>query len=144
LKPLGQAIEDRDHIYAVIRGSAYDHSGRSNGYSAPNPNAQAALISHTLEQAKIHPESIGYVEGHGTGTQLGDSLEIAALTQAFQKRTAKKQFCPVGSVKANLGHSESAAGIAGVAKVVLQLEHRQLAPSIHSDEPNPNIEFEDT
>jgi polyketide synthase PksL len=144
LKPLQRAIEDNDRIYAVIRTSAFDHSGRSNGYSAPNPNAQANLISRTLEDAQINPESIGYVEGHGTGTHLGDSLEVAALTQAFRKRTAKKQFCPIGSVKANLGHTESAAGIAGVAKVVLQLQHRQLAPSIHSDEPNPSIAFEDS
>jgi polyketide synthase PksN len=144
LKPLGQAIEDGDRIYAVLRASAFDHSGRSNGYSAPNPNSQASLISHTLESARIHPETIGYVEGHGTGTQLGDSLEIAALTQAFRRQTEKKQFCPVGSVKANMGHAESAAGIAGVAKVLLQLEHRQLAPSIHSDERNANIEFDDS
>ncbi len=144
LKPLQRAIEHNDRIYAVIRASAFDHSGRSNGYSAPNPNAQASLISHTLEGAQIDPESIGYVEGHGTGTQMGDSLEIAALTQAFQRWTEKKQFCPVGSVKANIGHSESAAGIASVAKVVLQLAHCQLAPSIHSDEQNPNIEFEKT
>jgi polyketide synthase PksN len=144
LKPLQKAVEDNDRIYAVIRASAFDHSGRSNGYSAPNPNAQASLVSGMLDRAQIDPESIGYVEGHGTGTQMGDSLEIAALTQAFQKRTAKKQFCPVGSVKANLGHSESAAGIAGVAKIVLQLKHRQLAPSLHSDPPNPNIEFDET
>ena len=144
LKPLRNAVEDNDRIYAVIRASAFDHSGRSNGYSAPNPNAQASLIGRMLDQARIDPESIGYVEGHGTGTQMGDSLEIAALTQVFQKRTERKQFCPVGSVKANLGHSESAAGIAGVAKVVLQMEHRQLAPSLHSDPPNPNIEFEAT
>ncbi len=144
LKPLRKAIEDVDHIYAVIRASAYDHSGRSNGYSAPNPNAQASLISRTLEKAHIDPETIGYVEGHGTGTQLGDSIEIAALTQAFQKRTRKKRFCPIGSVKANIGHSESAAGIAGMAKVILQMEHRQLAPSIYSDLPNPNIEFEES
>jgi acyl transferase domain-containing protein len=144
LKPLRKAVADNDRIYAVIRASAFDHSGRSNGYSAPNPNAQASLISRMLDQAQIEPESIGYVEGHGTGTQMGDSLEIAALTQAFGKRTEKKQFCPVGSAKSNLGHSESAAGIAGVAKIVLQLQHRQLAPSLHSDPPNPNIEFEET
>jgi len=144
LKPLRKAIDDRDHIYAVIRASAFDHSGRSHGYSAPNPNAQASLISRTLEKAHIHPETIGYVEGHGTGTQLGDSIEIAALTQAFRKQTTKKQFCPIGSVKANIGHSESAAGVAGVAKVIQQMEHRQLAPSIHSDEPNPNIEFKES
>ncbi len=144
LKPLRKAVEDGDHVYAVIRASAFDHSGSSNGYSAPNPNSQANLISHTLEKARIHPESISYIEGHGTGTQLGDSLEIAALTRAFRRQTEKKQFCPIGSVKANLGHSESAAGIAGLAKVVLQMEHGQLAPSIHSDEVNPNIELEDS
>ena len=144
LKPLSKAIEHQDHIYAVIPASAFDHSGRSNGYSAPNPNSQANLISHTLKKAHIHPETISYVEGHGTGTQLGDGIEIAALTQAFQNQTAKKQFCPIGSVKANVGHSESAAGIAGIAKVVLQLKHQQLVPSIHSDEANPNIEIKDS
>jgi acyl transferase domain-containing protein len=144
LKPLSQAIKDQDHIYAVIPASAYDHSGRSNGYSAPNPNSQAHLISSTLKKAGIHPESISYVEGHGTGTQLGDSIEIAALTQAFKKQTAKKQFCPIGSVKANIGHAESAAGIAGMAKVILQMKHRQLAPSIYSDEVNPDIEFKES
>ncbi|HYC88474.1 MAG TPA: SDR family NAD(P)-dependent oxidoreductase [Thermoanaerobaculia bacterium] len=142
LKPLRRAVADGDRIYAVIRGSAYDHSGRSNGYSAPNPNAQASLIRRTLERAGVQPESIGYVEGHGTGTQLGDSLEIAALTQAFETR--RRQFCAIGSVKANLGHSESAAGVAGLAKVLLQLQHRQLAPSIHAETVNPNIEFEET
>jgi len=144
LKPLSKAIAHHDKIYAVIPASAFDHSGRSNGYSAPNPNSQASLISHTLKKAHIHPETIGYVEGHGTGTQLGDSIEIAALTQAFQKQTTKKHFCPIGSVKANIGHSESAAGIAGLAKVILQIEHRQLAPSIYSDEVNPNIAFKES
>src|SRR5260370_12848550 len=144
LKPLSKAIGDQDHIYAVIPASAFDHSGRSNGYSAPNPNSQAYLISGALKKAGIHPESISYVEGHGTGTQLGDGIEIAALTQAFQKQTTRQQFCPIGSVKANIGHSESAAGIAGVAKIILQMEHRQLAPTIYSDEPNPNIEFKES
>jgi polyketide synthase PksL len=144
LKPLSKAIDHKDHIYAVIPASAFDHSGRSNGYSAPNPNSQANLISRTLKKAHINPETIGYVEGHGTGTQLGDGIEIAALSQAFQTETAKKQFCPIGSVKANIGHSESAAGIAGVAKVILQIKNRQLAPSIHSDEANPNIEIKES
>ncbi|HEV3036480.1 MAG TPA: SDR family NAD(P)-dependent oxidoreductase [Candidatus Angelobacter sp.] len=144
LKRLSKAIEHQDRIYAVIPASAFDHSGRSNGYSAPNPNSQANLISNTLSKANIHPETIGYVEGHGTGTQLGDSIEIAALTQAFQKYTTKKQFCPIGSVRANIGHSESAAGIASVAKVVMQMKHGQLAPSIHSDKVNPDIEFKES
>jgi acyl transferase domain-containing protein len=141
LKPLGKAIAEQDHIYALILGSAFDHSGRSNGYSAPNPNSQANLISRALEEAHINPETIGYVEGHGTGTQLGDGIEIAALTQSFRKQTAKTGFCSIGSVKANIGHSESAAGIASLAKVILQMKHRQLAPSIHSNEVNPDIEF---
>ncbi len=144
LKPLNKAIEDKDNIYAVIAGSAFAHSGRSNGYSSPNPNSQANLISETLAKANINPESISYIEGHGTGTQLGDSLEIVALTKAFQQQTGKKQFCPIGSVKANIGHAEAAAGIAGVAKVLLQLKHRQLVPTIHSEEVNPNIEFEES
>jgi polyketide synthase PksL len=144
LKPLSRAIADQDHIHAVILGSAFDHSGRSNGYSAPNPNSQATLISRALEKAHVHPETIGYVEGHGTGTSLGDSIEIAALTQAFRKQTAKTGFCPIGSVKANIGHSESAAGIASLAKAILQMKHRQLAPSIHSDEVNPDIEFRES
>jgi acyl transferase domain-containing protein len=142
LKPLSAALRDGDHVYAVVAGSAYDHSGRSNGYSAPNPNSQASVIGRALEKARFHPESIGFIEGHGTGTQLGDSLEIAAVAQAFRKRTDKRQFCPVGSVKSNLGHAESAAGIAGVTKILLQMKHRQLVPSIHSDEINPNIDFE--
>jgi polyketide synthase PksL len=141
LKPLRQAIEHQDYIHAVISASAFEHSGRSSGYSAPNPNSQSSLIMHTLKKAEIHPESIGYIEGHGTGTQLGDSLEIAALSNAFRSQTKEKQFCPIGSVKANIGHSESAAGIAGVAKILLQLKHQQLVPSIHSDEVNPNINF---
>jgi len=142
LKPLSKAKADDDNIYGVIAASAYDHSGRSNGYSAPNPNSQASLIENTMRKAQIHPESIGYVEGHGTGTQLGDSLEILALTQAFQKQTTKKNYCPVGSVKANIGHSESAAGVAGVAKILLQMKHQQLVPSIHCEEVNPNIDFD--
>src|SRR5260370_4458335 len=133
LKPLSKAIGDQDHIYAVIPASAFDHSGRSNGYSAPNPNSQAYLISGALKKAGIHPESISYVEGHGTGTQLGDSIEIAALTQAFQKQTTRKQFCPIGSVKANIGHSESAAGVASLAKAILQIKNEKLPPSIYSD-----------
>ncbi|MCG8337864.1 MAG: type I polyketide synthase, partial [Proteobacteria bacterium] len=141
LKPLEKAIEDQDQIYGVVAASAFDHSGRSNGYSAPNPNAQANLIRDTLQKATAHPESISYIEGHGTGTQLGDSLEIVALNQSFQEHTSKKQYCAIGSVKANIGHSESAAGIAGIAKILLQLKHRQLVPTIHSSEINPNIDF---
>ncbi len=141
LKPLSQAVADQDRIYAVISGTAFEHSGRSHGYSAPNPNAQARLVARVLEEAGIDPEHIGYVEGHGTGTQLGDSIEVAALTQAFRKQTVKKQFCSLGSVKANMGHAESAAGVAALTKVILQLQSRQLVPTISSGEPNPDIPF---
>ncbi|TXH70589.1 MAG: SDR family NAD(P)-dependent oxidoreductase [Lysobacteraceae bacterium] len=144
LKPLDRAIADNDHIHAVVAASAYDHSGRSNGYSAPSPNAQAQLIERTLRAAEIHPETIGYVEGHGTGTQIGDSLEIAAMTQAFRAFTDKAMFCPIGSVKANAGHAESAAGIAGITKILLQMRHHQLAPTIHAEIPNQDIDFAQT
>ncbi len=141
LKPLAKALEHGDQIHAVIAASAFDHAGRSNNYSAPNPGSQASLISRALRGAGIHPESIGYVEGHGTGTQLGDSLEVVALTQAFRADTAQRQFCALGSVKGNLGHSESAAGIAALTKVILQMKHKQLVPTLNSDEVNPNIDF---
>jgi polyketide synthase PksN len=141
LKPLSRAIEDGDQIYAVIAGSGVDHAGRSNGYSAPNPNSQASLINEVLLASRIHPRTLSYIEGHGTGTQLGDSLEVAALTRAFRAQTDATQFCALGSVKANIGHSESAAGIAAIAKVLLQLKHRQLAPTIHSDEINGHVDL---
>lgn len=144
LKPLSKAIADNDHIYAVVKGSAFAHGGSANGYAAPNPNSQASLIQTTLENAKITPDTIGYVEGHGTGTQLGDSLEIRALSTVFEKATKEKQLCAVGSVKSNIGHSESAAGIAGVTKMVLQMQHKLLVPTIHAEEENPNIDFQDT
>lgn len=144
LKPLSKAVEQGDHIYGLIRASAYEHSGRSNAYSAPNPNSQASLIAATLARAGVDADTIGYVEGHGTGTQLGDSLEIRALTQAFGRQTAKRQFCALGSAKASQGHAESAAGIAAVTKVLLQMKHGQLAPTLHSDEVNPDIAFERT
>ena len=142
LKPLSRAEQDGDHIYASIAASGFEHSGRSNGYSAPNPNAQASLINNTLTKANIQAESVSYIEGHGTGTQLGDSLEIAALNQVFKSQTSKTGFCPIGSVKSNIGHSESAAGIAGVAKILLQLKYKQLVPSINATPLNPNIDFE--
>lgn len=141
LKPLGKALQDHDHIHGVILASHFNHSGRSNGYSAPNPNSQAELLGQTLTTAGLSPESISYVEGHGTGTQLGDSLEVAALTAAFSKYTAKQQFCALGSVKSNIGHAESAAGMAALSKVILQMKYGELAPSIHGETPNPNIDF---
>ncbi|PKM94961.1 MAG: hypothetical protein CVU84_08535 [Firmicutes bacterium HGW-Firmicutes-1] len=144
LKPLKKAIADGDHIYGVIKGSALNHGGKTSGYSVPNPNAQASLISKALLKAGIEPRTISYIEAHGTGTALGDPIEITGLVHAFQKSTKDKQFCAIGSVKSNIGHCESAAGIAGLTKVLLQMQYKQLVPSIHSAKLNANIKFENT
>ena len=141
LKPLRLAERDGDRIYGVILGSAYDHSGRSSGYATPNPNAQAHVIAQALAQADVPARSIGFIEGHGTGTQMGDSLEVAAITQAFAQQTADTGFCALASLKANIGHAESATSIAGIAKILMQFKHRQIAPSIHSEIVNPDIDF---
>ena len=141
LKPLRLAERDGDRIYGVIRGSAYDHSGRSSGYATPNPNAQARVIAQALAQADVPARSISFIEGHGTGTQMGDSLEVAAITQAFAQQTADTGFCALASLKANIGHAESATSIAGIAKILMQFKHRQIAPSIHSQVVNPDIDF---
>ena len=141
LKPLRQAERDGDRIYGVIRGSAYDHSGRSNGYATPNPNSQAHVIAQALAQANVPARSISYIEGHGTGTQMGDSLEVAAITQAFARQTSDTGFCALASLKANIGHAESATSIAGIARILMQFRHRQIAPSIHAETINPNIDF---
>ncbi|ETR68976.1 MAG: hypothetical protein OMM_04242 [Candidatus Magnetoglobus multicellularis str. Araruama] len=144
LKPLTKAIADNDHIYAVIKGSALNHGGKTNGYSVPNPNAQASLISEALTKSDINPRTIGYMEAHGTGTALGDPIEISALIKSYQQLTTDKQYCAIGSVKSNIGHLESAAGIAALTKVILQMQHKQLVPSLHSEVLNPNITFEDS
>lgn len=143
LKPLRQALIDGDHIYAVIKGSSMNHGGKTNGYTVPNPNAQAELIQEAFTNAHIEPSSISYVEAHGTGTSLGDPIEITGLTKAFGTQT-RAIPCAIGSIKSNIGHLESAAGIAGVTKVLLQFKHHMLAPSIHSEKLNPNINFSKT
>ena len=141
LKRLSEAQRDGDHIYGVIRGSALNHGGKTNGYTVPNPQAQASVISRALVEAKIDARHVSYIEAHGTGTKLGDPIEIAALSKAFQRSTQETGFCRIGSVKSNIGHCESAAGIAGLTKVLLQLQHRQIAPSLHSAQLNPHIDF---
>jgi acyl transferase domain-containing protein/NADPH:quinone reductase-like Zn-dependent oxidoreductase/NAD(P)-dependent dehydrogenase (short-subunit alcohol dehydrogenase family)/SAM-dependent methyltransferase len=142
LKPLDKAIRDEDHIYAIIKGSSLNHGGKTNGYTVPNPNAQGSLIKEVLERANVNARTISYLEAHGTGTALGDPIEISGLMQAYQQDTNETQFCSIGSAKANIGHLEAAAGIAAVSKIVLQLKHKQLPPSIHSETVNPNISFE--
>ncbi|HEX6161709.1 MAG TPA: SDR family NAD(P)-dependent oxidoreductase, partial [Thermoanaerobaculia bacterium] len=142
LKPLAKAIADGDQVLGVIKGSALNHGGRTNGYTVPNPKSQGNVIATALENGRVDPRSISYIEGHGTGTSLGDPIEIAGLQKALGLSKDGNRTCAIGSVKSNIGHLEAAAGLASVIKVLLQMKHRQLAPSIHSDELNPNIDFE--
>ncbi|CAM2008614.1 SDR family NAD(P)-dependent oxidoreductase [Acanthopleuribacter pedis] len=144
LKPLHNAVADRDRILGVIKGSAVNHGGRANGYTVPNPNQQAALISSAFERSRIDPRTVSYVEAHGTGTSLGDPIEIAGLTKAFSKSNRDRGYCSIGSVKSNIGHCESASGVVALTKVLLQMEHRTLVPSLHSKTLNPNIDFSET
>lgn len=143
VKPLAQAEADGDHIYGVIRATAVNHVGRTSGATVPSPDAQAALIQRALQQAEIDPHSISYVEAHGTGTALGDPIEIRGLNKALNA-DGVHPGCRIGSIKANIGHAESAAGIASLTKVLMQMRHGQIAPSLHSTPLNPKIEFSDT
>ena len=141
LKPLSAAIADRDHIYAVIRGTVVNQDGRSNGITAPNGDAQSRLQESLYRKAAIDPDTISYVEAHGTGTQLGDPIEVQALTRSFRRFTARSQYCAIGSVKTNIGHLTAAAGVAGLIKTALCLYHRELVPSLHFNRPNSLIDF---
>ncbi|MEM7061638.1 MAG: SDR family NAD(P)-dependent oxidoreductase [Cyanobacteria bacterium P01_B01_bin.77] len=139
LKRLGDAIANQDNILALIKGSAVNHDGVSNGLTAPNGSAQTAVIRQALLNARLEPRQIQYVEAHGTGTSLGDPIELISLNQALESR-----FEPllVGSVKTNLGHLEAAAGVAGLMKVILSLQHQEIPPHLHLDTPNPYIPWE--
>lgn len=141
LKPLAQARRDRDNIYAVIKGSAISHGGRNSGFAVPNSKAQCDVVTVALKNSNVDARSIGYIEAHGTGTELGDPIEIAGLNQAFEKDDVALQSCAIGSIKTNIGHLEAAAGIAGVCKTLLQMRHRTLVPSLHSGELNAFIDF---
>ena len=142
LKRLEDAVADGDTIHAVIGGSATNNDGSDKvGYTAPSINGQAAVIAEALAMARSKAETINYVEAHGTGTVLGDPIEIAALTEAFRTTTDKKRFCAIGSVKTNIGHLDTAAGIAGLIKTVLALKYQQIPPSLNFETPNPKIDF---
>ena len=142
LKRLSKALADHDHIHAVIKGTAVNQDGHSNGMTSPNPLAQADVIARAWERGGIDPCTIGYIETHGTGTRLGDPIEVAGLTMAFERYTDRKQFCAIGSLKTNIGHlSDGAAGVAGVIKAVLMFANRKLPPSIHFSCPNALIQF---
>ena len=142
LKRLDRALADGDPIHAVIRGTATNQDGKTDGLSAPNPIAQEAAIRTALEAAGLEPERVGYVEAHGTGTAVGDPLEAQALSRALCANRHSGDPCIVGSVKSNFGHTESAAGVAGLIKAVLCLKHRKIPANLHFDTPNPRIPFE--
>ncbi len=142
LKRLEDAIADGDFIHAVIKGSAINNDGSLKiGYTAPSIDGQREVILEALALAAVEPETITYLETHGTGTVLGDPIEIKALTQAFRASTNKKGFCAIGSVKTNIGHLDTAAGVAGLIKSVQALKNKQIPPSLHFEKPNPQIDF---
>ncbi|MCP4148256.1 MAG: SDR family NAD(P)-dependent oxidoreductase, partial [bacterium] len=143
LKRLKNALEDRDHVYAVIKGTAINNDGRRKvGYTAPSVEAQAEVIRTAQRIARVEPETISYIEAHGTATTLGDPVEIEALTLAFD--TEKKGYCAIGSVKTNIGHLDAGAGVAGVIKTALALKERKIPPSLHFKKNNPNINIDNT
>ena len=145
LKPLAKAVADGDTIHAVIRGSAINNDGALKvGFAAPSVEGQAQVIAAALATAGVPADDIDYVETHGTGTALGDPIEIAALTSAFRASSARTGDCPIGAVKSNVGHLSRAAGIAGLLKTVLCLKHGEIPPSLHFEAPNPQIDFSRT
>ena len=145
LKRLEDALTDGDHIDAVIVGSATNNDGSLKvSYTAPSVAGQAEVIVEAMGNADVEPETITYVEAHGTATALGDPTEVSALTRAFRSGTQKKGFCAIGSVKSNIGHLDAAGGVAGLIKTVLALKHKEIPPSLHFERPNPNIDFENS
>lgn len=141
LKPLRRAIEAGDRIEAVIKASTINHGGRSTGFYAPNAEAQIQLIEDNFQRAGIDPASIQYVEAAANGTSLGDAVEFKALNSVFSNAGVQGASCPIGTVKSNIGHAEAASGMAQIAKVILQMKHRTLVPTIKAEPPNPNIQF---
>src|SRR5262249_53401561 len=142
LKRLEDAISDHDTIHAVIKGTALSNDGSSKvGYTAPSVEGQAHAITMAQVVAGVDAETITYIEAHGTGTALGDPVEIEALTKAFRASASKKNFCAIGSVKTNIGHLDAAAGIAGLIKTILALKYKLLPASLHFQQPNPQIDF---
>ncbi|WP_438943382.1 type I polyketide synthase [Paenibacillus roseus] len=142
LKRLDDAIEEGDTIYAVIKGSAINNDGSDKvSFIAPSVNGQAEVIADALAMADVKPSTIGMIEAHGTGTILGDPIEIAALTKVYRAETDQKNYCAVGSVKSNVGHLGAASGVAGLIKAALSLKHKIIPPSLHFETPNPSIDF---
>ncbi len=142
LRRLQDAIDDGDHIWSVIRGTAINNDGAAKaGYLAPSVDGQAAAVAEAHIMADVTADTIDYIECHGTGTYLGDPIEVAALSKAFAETTQESQFCRLGSVKTNIGHLDTAAGVASLIKASLSLHHRQIPPSLGYEKPNPAIDF---
>jgi amino acid adenylation domain-containing protein len=145
LKRLSDALADGDHIHAVIRGTAINNDGSAKvGYTAPSVEGQAAVIAAALAHADVDPATIGYVEAHGTGTPVGDPIEVAALTRAWNPRSGDRRRCALGSLKTNVGHLDAAAGVAGLIKAALAVEHGVVPPTLHFDTPNPALDLDAT
>ena len=142
LKPLDQAMDDRDTIYGVIKGSAVNHGGGSAAYMVPNPNAQAKALNQALDKARISPWSVSYMEASANGTAVTDEIEMASLNKVFQPNETREAWCAIGSVKSNIGHLEAASGISQLIKVLLQLRYQTLVPTLILDSPNPNLRLE--
>ena len=143
LKRFSEALEDGDYIYAVLKGMSVNNDGALKvSYTAPSEQAQSQVIQSAQFMAEVEPETITYVETHGTGTTMGDPIEIAALTQAFN--TDKRGYCALGSVKTNIGHLDAAAGIASLIKTVLCLKHKRIPPIVNFETPSPKIDFENS
>ncbi|WP_163579362.1 polyketide synthase [Gracilibacillus saliphilus] len=151
LKPLSKAIADNHHIYSVIKGTAVNHGGKANSLTAPNSDAQASLLTEAYEEAGFDPETISYLELHGTGTELGVPVEFEGIKKAFKqlarnqgKQLTKQSYCEIGSVKTNIGHLEPASGIAGIMKVILAMKHKKLPGILHLNEVNPYVRLDKT
>ncbi|MEM5672085.1 polyketide synthase [Bacillus cereus] len=144
LKPLSKAVEDGNHIYGIIKSSASNHGGKTNGFAVPSLNAQVNLIEKVIKSANIPAETISYIESAANGSVLGDMIEVNALNKVFKNVTNRKNTVPIGTVKANIGHLEAASGISQLTKVLLQIKHKSLVPTISARPINPHIELENS
>lgn len=144
LKKLSQAVKDGDHIYGILKGSNVNQDGKTNGITAPSVKSQELLLSDTYEKYQINPEQITYYEAHGTGTILGDPIEVEAITKAFRRYTNRKQYCALGSVKANIGHAIAAAGVISIIKLLLCMKYKKIPPQIHYKAINKQIDIENS
>ncbi|MFT8314181.1 MAG: SDR family NAD(P)-dependent oxidoreductase [Clostridium sp.] len=144
IKPLQKALEDGDNIYATIKGSAINNDGHSQGITAPRPQGQAKAVENAYRNSGVNPETVSYIETHGTGTPLGDPIEVEGMTKAFRLFTDKKGFCGIGSVKSSLGHMLAASGLVSLIKVVLAMKNKKLPYTVNYEVPNANINFKET